>query len=184
MKMLFALSVMVLCFVGCNDPTGPTPASRPRRQPLNPWFTSNIVVTVYSATFTASAACAQELPSAVRTRSYVASFMNDGSIQWSGPTVHAPPGHRTISSGSLVGNRFSFSLGLKHDPQSDEFNGIWDNLSASEYFNIEGNGDGRIEGATISGSFSGLFAFYTRSATETGDVWCKADDHGFSLVKQ
>ena len=60
-----------------------------------------------------------------------------------------------------------------------------DSFSAmSEVFNIEGKGEGTVQGETISGEFKGLFADYTRhgDGTQHGR-FCMADDHRFSFAK-
>jgi hypothetical protein len=109
----------------------------------------------------------------------------DGAILWSGPTVHPPNGHNIVSAGSFSESRFSFSVGKAHDPQSDAFNGIWDNVSGSEVFNIEGKGEGTVDPATISGIFKGVFADHTLHENGMSDgAWCTADDHRFTFTKQ
>ena len=176
MRILSALTAVSLC-VGCSDTNhlNPGPTS-PSSVPAVP---SNVVAT-YSATFTASPSCAPSVSTNVMARSYSATLLTDGRIQWSAPTMHPPPGHSTVSNGSMSGDRFSFSLGLSHDIQSDAFNGIWDTLSASSSLTIEGKGDGMVQGTSITGAFDGPFVYYEGEQV-TG---CFAADHRFTFMKQ
>jgi hypothetical protein len=136
-RLASVLTCAMSCVFGCSNSTRPSAPLAPSSARPTPSVTG----VVYSATFTASQSCAKSLPSGVRVRSYTATMTPDGAILWSGPTVHPPNGHNIISAGSFSESRFSFSVGKAHDPQSDAFNGIWDNVSGSEVFNIEGKGD-------------------------------------------
>jgi hypothetical protein len=144
---------------------------------------------VYTATFIASASCAAELPASARERSYTATLADDGSIQWTGPTLHSPPGHGVISAGSLVGDAFSFSVDVERDPLSDDFHGIWEDMEDGGFLNISGKGVGERHEQEINGTFDGLLAFYEPAAPPNPSVlivghYCHASDHRFTFVKQ
>jgi hypothetical protein len=136
---------------------------------------------VYTATFTVSDSCASVLPPSVHERSYTATLLDTGTIQWTGPTLHPPASHRAISSGSLVGDTFSFSVDVDRDPLSDDFHGIWDDMGNGEVLNISGKGVGDRHDLEITGTFNGLYAFYEPDRTPH---YCRAADHRFTFVKQ
>jgi len=144
---------------------------------------------VYAATFIASGSCASELPAEAHGRSYTATLLENGTIQWTGPTLNPPPGHRPVSSGSLVGDTFSFSVDFDRDPQSDDFHGIWDDMGNGTFLNISGKGIGERHALEITGTFDGLFAFYEPVVPPQPSVlivghYCRAGDHRFTFVKQ
>lgn len=143
---------------------------------------------VYQATFVAATSCAAELPTSARERTYTATLLVDGSIQWTGPTLNPPQGHRPVSSGSLVGDVFAFSVDFERDPLSDDFHGIWDDMGNGTYLNISGKGIGERHDLEITGTLDGLFAYYeTVAPPPAGRVvghYCRASDHRFTFVKQ
>ena len=143
------------------------------------------LIGTYQATFSASASCASGLPEAARERTYTATFSSDGSIRWSGPTLHPPPGHNTVSSGQLVSTVFSFMVDVPRDPQSDDFHGIWDEIGNGAFLNIAGKGIGQAHSSEITGTFNGLIVFYGRSQTGAAtSQYCNATDHRFTFVKE
>ena len=160
---------------GCADsnPVRPTPALSP-------------VLGVYTATFAASPACASALPSAARERTYTATLLSDGRIEWTGSTLRPPPGHRPISSGTFSEDVFSFSIDVERDPQSDDFHGIWDDMGGGTYLTISGKGSGTVDDGEITGLLKGMFAFYepvpNPNIVQVGH-YCTAADHRFRLVK-
>jgi hypothetical protein len=126
-----------------------------------------------------------------RQRSYTANLFNDGRIEWIGPTLNPPSGHFPISSGRVddAQARFSFSIDVERDPQSDDFHGIWDDLGAGTFLNISGNGNGTIDGAQITGTLAGLFAFFEPVVPPNPNVllvghYCSATDHSFTFVQR
>ncbi len=148
-----------------------------------------IVLGTYAATFTASASCASELPPGARQRTYTMTIRSTGDIQWTGPTVHPPSGHRTVSSWAFTGDVFSFSVDTDHDPQSDDFHGIWDDMGNGTVLNISGKGAGTVHGDEITGTLNGLIAFYQPVVPAQPGVlieghYCQAVDHAFSFVRQ
>jgi hypothetical protein len=142
---------------------------------------------VYTATFAASPSCADTLPSAARERTYTATFFPDDRLEWTGPTVSQPPGHRQISSGTCSEDVFSFFLDVERDPQSDDFHGIWDVMGGGTFLNISGKGSGTVHDGEITGLLKGLFAFYEPVQNPNVLVkghYCMAADHRFRLVKE
>jgi hypothetical protein len=152
-------------------------------------LSSNSMGVVYSATFTASTSCASELPAAARQRTYTATLFADGNIGWSGPTVRPPSGHRAVSSGTITGDIFSFSIDFDRDPQSDDFHGIWDEMGGGTVLNISGKGIGTVHGPEINGRLNGLIAFYEPLVPpQPGMVlvghYCQAPDHAVRFVRR
>jgi hypothetical protein len=144
---------------------------------------------VYSATFTASASCASELPAPARKRTYAATLLPNGNIRWTGPTVNPPGGHATISTGRIDGGVFTFSIDIDRDPQSDAFHGIWDDMGGGTILNISGKGTGTVHGNEITGMLNGLIAFYEPVVPPQPGVlitgrYCQATDHAFRFVRQ
>ena len=165
---------------GCADsnPVGPTQASSPTSPPP---------LGVYTTTFAASPACASALPLAARERTYTAALLSDGGIEWTGPTLNPPSSHRPISSGTLSGDAFSFSIDIERDPQSDDFHGLWDEMGGGTFLNISGNGSGTVDHGDIFGLFSGVLAFYEPVQNPNVLVighYCTAADHRFRLIKK
>jgi hypothetical protein len=147
-------------------------------------FPANVLGT-YLATFTASLSCASALPESARERTYSATLLASGDIRWTGPTLHPPSGHGTISSGQLSSSSFSFSVDVPHDPQSDQFNGIWDEIGGGTVLTIAGKGIGEPHGSEIIGTFNGLLAFYGPSQPDgIKPQYCNATDHRFRFVTQ
>jgi hypothetical protein len=143
------------------------------------------VLGVYRATLTASSACASALPLAARERTYTATLLSDGRIEWTGPTLTPPSGHSPISSGIRSGDVFSFSIDVeRRDPQDDGFNGIWDDMDGPGYLNISGNGSGTVDDGEITGLLTGTFAFHELVQGRNIGHYCSAVDHRFRLVKE
>jgi hypothetical protein len=159
-----------------SSPTVPAPS------PPNP----RELVAVYVSTFTASASCASALPETAQERTYTATLFSDGAIQWTGPTLNPSPGHYPVSSGSLSGDVFSFSIDFDRDPQSDDFHGISDDIGGGTFLNISGKGTGAVREGEITGAFNGLLALY-EPVPDPNVLWighyCRAADHRFKFVK-
>jgi hypothetical protein len=179
-----AALVALLTAAGCEHRpstlTAPTGRSQPSQQPTSQQ--PKQVVATYNATLTASPSCADRLPEAARERTYTATLYADGVIAWTGPTLHPPPGHATISSGTLSEQSFVFSIDVERDPQSDDFHGIWDDMGGTGILNISGKGHGTLEDAHIAGRLAGVFGFW--EGPNTNGSYCSAPDHGFTFVKQ
>jgi hypothetical protein len=143
-------------------------------------------VATYSVAFTASPACAAELPEAGRVRTYTATLYESGAIQWSGPTLQSPPGHQPISAGTQSGDVLSFSIDVEHDPQTDAFNGLWDNMGSGTFLTIAGKGNGTVNNAEIAGTFDGTIAFLELVPSPKVFIvhYFGARDHGFKFLKQ
>jgi hypothetical protein len=162
---------------GCADsnPVRPTPASSPA------------VLGVYAATLAASPSCASALPATARERTYTATLLVGGPIEWTAPTLKPPSGHWIVSSGTLSGDVFSFSIDIERDPQSDDGHGLWDDMGGGTFLTISGKGSGTVDDAGITGLLSGLFAFFEPvpdpSVPHIVGHYCRAVDHRFRLVK-
>lgn len=193
--MRVATIVICLGFIcGCGSgPVGPTKGG-PRAESTDgttlPGGGGSVpaVRAVYTATFTASAACALVLEPEARERTYTATLRSDGMIDWSGPNLNPPSGHQTISSGVLSANSLSFSIDLERDPQSDDFHGLWEDFGSGKILNISGKGSGVVRGTEVAGAFDGLFALYDpldppQPGTLFTAHYCAARDHQFRLVK-
>ena len=177
---------------GCGqEPTAPStaPQSSAPSAPGVPNPPANPVAS-YLVTLTASSSCAEKLPLAARERSYTATLFTDGRIAWAGSTLNPPGGHFPISSGRVYdAQRFSFSIDIPRDPQSDDFHGLWDDLGNGTFLNISGNGSGTLDGGRITGTLVGLFAFFERVVSPTASVslvghYCSATDHPFTFVQR
>jgi hypothetical protein len=145
------------------------------------------VTAVYLATLVASGSCASALPPAARERTYTATFLSDGRINWTGPTLNPPSGHRTISSATVADEVFAFSIDVDRDPMSDDFHGLWDTMDAGAFLNISGKATGSIRDREIKGTLDGLFAFYEPVANPNVLIaghYCRAADHRFRFIKQ
>jgi len=193
--MRLATIVIGLGFVcGCgSSPVGPTKGSHAPESTggttLPGGGTAPAVIAVYTATLTASAACAFVLEPEARKRTYTATLLSDGTIDWSAPTLDPPSGHATISSGVLSDNVLSFSIDVDRDSQSDDFHGLWEDFGSGKILNISGKGSGAVRGAEITGTFDGLFALYDPLDPPQPGIlftghYCKARDHQFRFVKQ
>jgi hypothetical protein len=116
-------------------------------------------------------------------RHFEVSLYDNGSLRWTSRTVSEPPGHRQISSARYSGTEFSMSIGIDHDPQSDAFNGITEQLISAGMITIAGAGSGVLVGDQITGTFRGDFTFF--STDGQGNVvngsYCTAADHTFVL---
>jgi len=139
----------------------------------------------------ASSSCADKLPVAARHRTYTATLFSDGRIEWAAPTLNPPSGHWPISSGRVdeAQARFSFSIDVERDPQSDDFHGLWDDLGEGTVLTISGNGIGTIDGRRITGTLAGLFSFSEPAvpSNPNGSIvghYCSATDHAFTFVQQ
>ena len=136
----------------------------------------------YLVTLRASPSCASALPLSARERTYSAALRPDLRLDWTGPTLNPPSaGNTTISRATIGEDAFSFSIDVHRDPQSDYFQGLWDDMGGGTVLTIAGKGSGTINDEEINGTMGGLFAFY--------DVWsiahyCEATDHRFRFVKQ
>jgi hypothetical protein len=178
--------LIVLTAAACDKPTavGPTPPPPTVSSPSNPPGSS---VAVYLATFSASPSCASAIPGAARERTYTATLWSDGRIDWTAQTLHPPPGHRPISSGTLSEGTFSFFIDVDRDPQSDDFHGLWEDMGSGTVLTIAGKGRGQVLDGEITGVLDGLFAFY-EPVPDPNVRWighyCQAVDHGFRFVRQ
>ena len=178
---------------GCGQPAT-SPSIIPQRSapsaPTEPSPSASPAAT-YLVTLTASSSCAEKLPLAARERSYTATLFTDGRIEWAAPTLNPPSGHRPSSSGRVdqAQARFSFSIDVERDPQSDDFHGLWDDLGEGTFLNISGNGIGTIDGRRTTGTLAGLFAFFEPVVPRNPSVllvghYCSASDHPFTFVQQ
>jgi len=110
---------------GCGQPAT-SPSIAPQRSapsvPTQPNPSASPAAT-YLVTLSASSSCADKLPVAARHRTYTATLFSDGRIEWAAPTLNPPSGHWPISSGRVdeAQARFSFSIDVERDPQSDDF---------------------------------------------------------------
>jgi hypothetical protein len=142
---------------------------------------------IYLATFTASPSCAAKLPAMARERTYTARMHADGAIEWAGPTVNPPSGHRIYSAGLLSEADYSFYIDYERDPQSDDFHGIWDDFGNGRMLGISGKGMGTVHDAEITGTLRGLFQYWEPAVPPNGGIvgsFCEAGDHPFRFVKQ
>jgi hypothetical protein len=188
--LLAVLVIAVLNAAACGGPSvvaPTTPSAAPAPAPPNPPGPPAEVIDVYRATFAVSHSCASALPAAAQERTYTARLLSDGRIDWSGPTLNPPSGHRTISSGTLTEDVFSFNIDIDRDPQSDDFHGLWDEMGGGTTLNISGKGSGTTHDGEIIGLLNGVFAFYEpvadRNVLRIGR-YCSAADHRFRFVPQ
>jgi hypothetical protein len=147
----------------------------------------NVMPAGYLGTFTASPSCASALPLMARERTYSATLLPDGSLEWTGPTLNPPSQyrHRTLSRAEISEDVFSFFIDIDRDPQDCDFAGLWDDMGGGSFLNISGRGSGTIRDGEITGMMGGLFAFYDPDSHVAGG-WrvCRATDHRFRFVKQ
>jgi hypothetical protein len=137
----------------------------------------------FRATLVASESCASALPAAARVRTYAATLLPDGIIDWRAPTLQRPVHHRAvISSWTLSEQVFSISIDSNRDPQSDDFGGIIDGIGTGTAVTISGRGSGVAEGGNITGVLDGVFAVYDIPSQHWGGASCSAKDHGFVLT--
>ena len=181
---LIVAAVLGATACGSTPVVGPT-SQQPPIPPNLPTPPAG-VIGVYRATFGASASCASALPAAAQERSYTATLLSDGRIDWNGPTLNSPSGHRPISSGTLSDDVFSFNIDIERDPQSDDFHGLWDEIGGSTTLNISGKGNGTVHDDEITGLLNGVFAFYEPAPDPRLRVgrYCAAADHRFRFVRQ
>jgi hypothetical protein len=187
MKMIWSLLAIVLCCGACDNgsgvhfvrPSGGLSANNSVNHVNN-----HVVVARYTATLTASPTCTDALPAEARERAYQLELFEGGALSWASPTLNPPPGHRLISSGTMDGVMFSFSIGTARDwdpqDQSDAFNGLTDTLNRTGVLTIAGKGAGTVGPAGITGTLTGLFAYYEG----TQATYCWAADHRFTLATQ
>jgi len=136
----------------------------------------------YFATLRASPSCASALPPNAQERTYSATLLPDGRLDWTGPTLNPPAAHnRTVSGATISEDVFSFFIDVDRDPQSDYFQGLWDDMGAGTLLTIAGKGNGTISDEEITGNMGGLFAFYDHWSIAH---YCEASDHQFRIVKQ
>jgi hypothetical protein len=169
------VSLGLICGCADSNPVRPTPASSPA------------VIGVYAATLAASPSCAFALPSTARERTYTATLLLGGTIEWTAPTLKPPSGHWTVSSGTLSGDMFSFSIDIERDSQSDDGHGLWDDMGGGTFLTISGNGRGTVDEGGITGQFNGLFAFFEPVRDPNVLVighYCRAVDHRFRFAKE
>jgi len=190
------LAIIVICLVVCacgSSPLGPTNGGHAAESTggatLPGGGTVSEVIAVYTATLTASAACAFVLESEARSRTYTETLRSNGTVEWSGPSLNPPSGHATISSGVLSDDALSFSIDVERDPQSDDFHGLWEEFGSGKVLNISGKGSGVVRGSKVTGTFDGLFALYDPLDPPQPGIlltahYCKARDHQFRFVKQ
>jgi len=188
------LAFIAMCLTlsgGCGSPNvaGPSDRSARRSVPLPPVIIATAHGIVYTATLTASAACAFVLEPEARERIYTETLRSDGTMDWSAPSLDPPSGHATISSGVLSDDTLSFSIDVERDPQSDDFHGLWEDLGSGKVLNISGKGSGVVRGSEVTGTFDGLFALYDPLDPPQPGIfftahYCKARDHQFRFVKQ
>ena len=181
---LIVVALLAAAACGSTSVVAPTASSS---APPNPPPPSSEVIGVYLATQAASVSCASALPATARERTYTATLLSDRRIDWTGPTLNPPSGHRPISSGTLAEEVFSFSIDIDRDPQSDDFHGLWDELGGGTILNISGKGNGTAHDGEITGMLSGVFAFY-EPVPDPNRLWighyCSARDHRFRFVRQ
>jgi hypothetical protein len=162
MRLALAAALLVTCLAGCGQDhvAGATPPSP----------------TIYTATLTASSACAAQLPAELGIRVYEAKL--DGSLLlWSAPTMQG----QYTSTLKVVGDTVSLDIGRGWiDPQGDIFYGLWEKVGDRE-LTIDGNGSGRIEGSVMSGTFRGHFDSWSDYAGGPA-ADCQAADHHFALT--
>ena len=169
----------ILSAAACGSTSVVAPTSLPPRR--------GEVIGVYRATFAASTSCASALPAEARERSYTATLLSDGRIDWSGPTLNPPSGHRPISSGTFTQGVFSFNIDIDHDPQSDDFHGLWDEMGGGTILNISGKGNGTAHDGELAGVLNGVFAFHEPALDPNGSWigrYCSASDHRFRFEPQ
>ena len=179
----------LFCLGGCSEApiTGPSVAPPTVTPPAPPPSAS--LKAEYAVTLAASSACAVELPTAARERSYTAKFFADGHVEWRAPTLRPPLGHGATSSGTVEAGAVSFSIDVERDPQSDDFHGLWDALSGDTWVQISGKGSVAQTGERLTGTLDGLFAFYEPHVPANPGVlidgrYCQAKDHRVTFVKQ
>jgi hypothetical protein len=185
MKTAAPVLLVILSAAACDKASVVAPVFPPPT--LNPPNPTGGVVGVYMATFAASPSCASELPSAARERTYTAALLSDGRIEWTGPTLNPPSGHRPISAGTFSEDAFSFFVDYERDPQSDDFHGIWDEMGGGTILNISGRGSGTVKDREITGLLNGVFAFYEPVPDPNVLLrghYCSAADHRFRFVRQ
>lgn len=180
--------VAVLGTAACGGTSVVAPTSSPPvpvPTPPNPPSPPAEAIGVYLVTFEPSASCASALPGAAQKRTYTATLLSDGRIDWSAPTLNPPSWHRTISSGTFAEDVFSFSIDIDRDPQSDDFHGLWDEMGGGTFLNISGKGNGNVHDGENTGVLNGVFAFYEPDPHRFRiGRYCSATDHRFRFVRQ
>jgi hypothetical protein len=182
MRLALAAALLASGLAACGGSGGVQSVTGLERDTPSPPPTPPPVM--YTATLTASSACARQLPAGEAVRVYEVTRSASGGLHWSGPTVIEPEGHRQISSLKVDGDSVSLAIGGGPlDPESDIFNGIWEHAGNQE-LTISGRGSGRVKGAAMSGTFEGDFDSWVDTSNGAESHWtsCHAADHRFELA--
>jgi hypothetical protein len=166
MRLAIAAALLVSGLAGCGQDrsiTLPPPPPPP---------------TAYSATLSASPACAGKLPAGEAVRVYQVMLSAGGTLQWEAPTITQSRADQR-SSLKMDGGAVSLVIGSGWpDPQGDIFYGIWEDLGGAGTLTVYGHGNGRVEGSSMNGTFEGDF---DSRGTNVPGVNCHAADHRFTI---
>jgi hypothetical protein len=148
----------------------------------------------YQATFVASPSCTQ-LPADARTRTYAASFTQDGArldVTLTGPGLNAgTPPTQMAFTGRVLDKTVTFQL---NSPTYSYYYAYYftpgpgtllDQLSPMRYVSISGTGTGAITGSGIAGTLAGAMIYIEapNGLSEHGQMTtnCAKADHQFAF---
>jgi hypothetical protein len=161
-----AAVLLASCLVGCGQDRSITLPPPP-------------ATTAYTATLSASSACAGKLPAGEAVRVYEVTMSEGGVLQWTAPTIHQARADQR-SSLKIDGGAVSLVIGSGWpDPRDDIFYGIWEEVGGAGTLTVYGHGSGRVEGFSMSGTFEGDFDSW---GTNVPGVSCHAANHHFTFV--